>query len=323
LLYILFGPDNFSLQQKLKNLKNEWDEPEALAINTTLFEAQHLTLNQVIETCSTTPFLGQKRLVIVEGLLTRFESKGTKKQSGWDEWKTLTSYVDNMPPTSVLVLTDGKVGGANQLLKSLTRKATVYSFPPLKGPKMQQWIRSRVADQGGSLSPQAAKILTEFGGQDTWALANEIDKLILYVNGQRIEERDVREVSCLTQEANIFALVDAVLERRGRVAVHLLHQLLVEGAAVPYLLFMITRQIRMVLQAKELVTQGTPTSEILSHLGLSPNFPADRLLKQAAGYSHTGLVQVYSKLVETDVAIKTGKQKDELALDILLAELCH
>jgi hypothetical protein len=34
------------------------------------------------------------------------------------------------------------------------------------------------------------------------------------------------------------------------------------------------------------------------------------------------LVEVYRKLLDTDIAIKTGKWKGELALELLIAEVC-
>jgi DNA polymerase-3 subunit delta len=101
----------------------------------------------------------------------------------------------------------------------------------------------------------------------------------------------------------------------------LLHQLLAEGMAPPHLLFMLTRQLRLMVQAKELRERRLSVRETQEQLGLSPSYPIDRLLKQCASYPMPRLVEVYQKLLETDIAIKTGKWKDELALDLLLAEV--
>jgi DNA polymerase-3 subunit delta len=322
-LYILFGPDDFSLEERLRELKKEWDDEESLAINTTLFEARQLSLDQLANACNTLPFLGQKRLVIVEGLLTCFESRGTGHQPSWEEWRALVDYVDRMPSTTVLVLTDGKIGRGNPLLKSLSSKAVVQGFLLLRGTRLGQWLRSRVAKQGGDITPGAVRLLAEFGGGNLWVLTNEIDKLLLYAEGRCIEERDVRQVTSYAREANVFIMVDAILEHRLEIGMRLLHQLLAEGMAASYLLFMITHQLRLVVQAKELDAQGMTITETGNQLGLSPNYPLDKLLRQAASYSMEQLVEVYHKLLETDITIKTGKQKDELALDLLVAELCY
>jgi DNA polymerase-3 subunit delta len=325
LLYILFGADDFSLQERLAELKRGWGDAESLAINTTVFNAPQLTLNQLKSACDSVPFLGQHRLVIVEGLLSRFEPKGRRptKPVSENEWQTLSDYIPHMPSTTILVLVDGKLASNNPLLKRLASKGVVQGFPLLSRTNLLRWIQSRVAKQGGSISPQATRLLAELAGENLWALVNEIEKLQLYVSGSRIEESDVQQITSYAREANVFAMVDAVVERRSAAAVPLLHQLLAEGMAPPYLLAMITRQLRLMVQTKVLGTQRLSAMEMQSRLGLSPNYPIDRLLKQTAGYPMERLVGIYQKLLETDIAIKTGKWKDELALDLLVAELSH
>jgi DNA polymerase III delta subunit len=67
LLYILFGADDFSLRVRLEELKQGWGDKESLSINTTFFEAPKLTPSQLLSTCDSAPFLGENRLVIIEG----------------------------------------------------------------------------------------------------------------------------------------------------------------------------------------------------------------------------------------------------------------
>ena len=321
MLYILFGADDFSLRGRLEELKRGWGDEESLAINTTLFEARQLTLPQLINACDAVPFLGENRLVIVEGLLSRFEPKAAGRYPEIGEWGALGDYAPKLPPTTQLIFIDGKITKNNPLLRRLAPVSKVQEFPLLKSAKLQQWIHSQVTNCGGSISPRAVKLLTELAGENLWTLANEIEKLQLYAKERRIEEEDVQQVTSYAREANIFAMVDAVVERRVPTAMQLLHQLLAEGMAPPYLLFMLTRQLRLMVQAKELSAQGLSLMEKQEQLGLSPTYPIDRLLRQCAGYSMPRLVEVYRKLLETDLAIKTGKWKDELALDLLLAEV--
>ncbi len=328
MLYILFGADDFSLQERLEELKRGWGDPELLAINTTLFEAQQLAPNQLINTCDTAPFLGQFRLVMVKGLLSHLEQSGAYRRPATQsdsaaEWQALVDYVPQMPPTTVLVLIDGKVSKDNPWLKRLAPKANVEEFPLLKGTKLQQWIHSRVAQLGGSISPRAVKLLTELCGENLRILANELEKLHLYARGQVIEEKDVRQITSYAREASVFTMVDAIVEQRAHAAIKLLHQLLAEGVAPSYLLFMVTRQLRLMVQAKTLEAQRLPPGEAQAQLGLSPNYPVDKLLRQTARYPMPRLVEVYSKLLETDLAIKTGKWQDELALDLLIVEVCQ
>jgi DNA polymerase-3 subunit delta len=322
LIYILFGPDDFSLREKLAELKKELGDSESLAINTNTFEGSHLTVAQLVSACNTIPFLATNRLVVVEGLLSRFEQKTGGRDPGWDEWKSLNEHASNMPPTTVLMLIDGKIGRGNPLLKRIAPISKVWEFPLLKSASLQNWIRSRVAKCEGSISPRAVKLLTELAGENLWVLAGEIDKLCLYARGRRIEEEDIRQATSYAREASIFALVDAIVEKKHSAAMRLLHQSLAEGMAPTYILFMLARQLRLIVGALEVRGQGTSLIEKREYLGLSLNYPIEKLLEQSAGYPMPRLVEVYEKLLETDMAIKTGKWKDDLALDLLVAHVC-
>jgi len=325
LLYILFGNDDFSLSERLRELKNVWDNEETLKINTTIFEASKLTPAQLIDACNSIPFLGNNRLVVVEGLLGLFERKGDHSplsRSKVKDWQPLADYIPQLPDSTQLVLIDGKIGRNNSLFKKLTPNSKVIEFSLPRGSRLQQWIHDRAKKCGGSIAPKAAKLLAEIAGENLWLLANELEKLTLYTDGRVIEELDVKNLTSSARETNVFAMVDAIVERRATSAMQFLHQLLDEGMAPPYLLFMITRQLRLMVQAKEIVAERISPTRIPDELGLSPNYPVERLSKQTASYTMQRLVEIYHKLLETDLDIKSGRWKGEMALDLLVAELC-
>jgi len=324
LLYILFGANDFSLREHLNELKKGWGDAESLATNTTFFEASKLTPSQLLVACDATPFLCENRLVIVEGLLGRFDKKGNSAPSTrtqLNEWQIFIDHTPELPPSTQLVLIDNKVSKDNPLYKKLAPNAKVQEFPLLRGSKLQQWIYSQVAAWGGNISPRAVKLLTELAGDNLWLLSNELEKLYLYTGGRRIEDNDVQQITSYSRETNVFAMVDAIVEQRTPAAMQLLQKLLAEGMAPPYLLFMITRQLRLMVQAKDLGARVTSTAQMQEQLGLSPFYPVDQLLRQASSYSMPRLVEVYRKLLETDLGIKTGRWKGETALELLIAEL--
>jgi DNA polymerase-3 subunit delta len=123
------------------------------------------------------------------------------------------------------------------------------------------------------------------------------------------------------QEASVFTMVDAIPEFKAGPAEQLLERLLQQGAPPAYLLVMLSRQVRRVVQAKELVGQRRSEAEMMRRLEIPVDFALRRTLDQAAGYSMTRLKEVYHRLLEADLAIKTGRYDPELALNILLADL--
>jgi DNA polymerase III subunit delta len=327
MLYILYGQDDFSLNQAVGRIKADLGDWEMVAINTTSLEGQHLTLSELRNKCDTTPFLSSHRVVIVEGLLGRFEVKQSKPRSGkgksgngLGEWEGLASCIKQMPETTVLMLVDGEVKGQNPLLKKLSPLAEVRTFLLLRGKDLKAWIQQRVKEEGGDITPQAVNLLAELIGGDLWAMNAEIQKLLLYSQERPISEDDVRQLVSYVQEANIFALVDAVAEGRTELAQRILHRLYYEGMAPTYILVMITRQFRLIAQARDLES-GLSRLQIQDRLGLKSSYSLDKTLSQAKLYDFEGVKRAYNKLLETDLAIKTGKYSDKLALELLVTEL--
>ncbi|NQT31411.1 MAG: DNA polymerase III subunit delta [Deltaproteobacteria bacterium] len=329
MLYILNGDDDFSLTRALDEIKKGLGDPSLLSTNTTLLEGQKVTPDQLRMVVETVPFLAENRLVIVQGLLGRFESQNkprrSKKSSPANgrqgDAKSFIAAMANLPDSTILVLTDGRIKNANPLLKLLSG-AKVMSFPLLRGDILRQWIQKEAAAQGADMSPPALDLLARLVGGNLWIMSSEINKLALFASGRRVEEEDIKAVVSSAQEANVFAMVDAILDFKVGVAETLLEQLLQQGASPAYLLVMLSRQVRLVVRAKELRRQRKPDMEIQSRLGLKSEFPFRKTMEQAQRYPMERLKQVYKRLLQADLSIKTGRFDGGLALNLLIADLC-
>ncbi len=328
MLFILFGLDDFSLHEALEKIKREIGDKSLLESNTTILDGQQLTANKLSEICSTLPFLGSKRLVVIEGFLGRFETrpgkerqKKKKKDNQQSYFEEFSALIEKLPETTVLVLVDRDIRNNNPFLKQLLPKARVKSFPLLRNNRLRQWISKRVQQEGGTISPQANDLLSCFVGSNLWVMAGEISKLVSYASGRCIEEEDVRAVVSSSQQTSVFNMVDAVLESRTSQAQQIIQQLLKMGLAPPYLLFMLARQARLLINVKELVRKGKSEFEIQNKLGLTSEFAWRKTVEQASRYSFIRLKELYQRLLATDLSIKTGKYEPELALNILVAEM--
>lgn len=331
MLYILHGPDDFSINHELNNIKKTAGDPAILATSTSVFDGSEVTFNELRLTCETAPFLADKRLVIVYGLLERFaiktfvsRSAGTRKVDARPtSYEPFGELLTHLPASTLLVLVDSEVKENNPLLKVIASSATRKSFLQLKSQDLRQWIGQRVAEEGGSISLPAVSLLARMIGGNLWIMSSELQKLVIYADGQRIEEKDVKMLVSYTQQANVFAMVDAIIEFNVQKAETLLQQLMQEGATPTYLLAMLARQMRLIVRARDLKARKVADTEIRSRLGIAQEFVLRKTLEQAQRYTLPRLKQVYQYLLETDLAIKTGKYEGELALNILLAELCQ
>ena len=332
MIYILSGQDDFSIAQALDTIKKELGDAETLAMSTTTLEGQQLTAEELKTVCETIPFMMGKRLVIVDGLLGRFETGGRSRRQTKTPRKSKKqdeagAFIDclsgGVPETTVLVMTEGVITESNPLFTALSKKATVKSYSLPRDRKLGEWIQKRVKEEGGTISTKAVQLLTRMVGSNLWVMANEVNKLVLYADARTIEEEDVKAVVGVSHQATVFNLTDAILEFRAEQAERMLQQQFLAGVAPVYLLYMLSRQVNQIVRAKELVRYRKNNREIQGTLGMRGEWQLKKTLEQANRYSLPRLKEVYQNLLETDISIKTGKLDAELALNVLVAELCR
>jgi DNA polymerase-3 subunit delta len=336
MIYVFWGKDEFSIEEAVQKIKNSLGEISLLSTNMNLLDGQKLTLNELKAVGEAMPFLADRRLVIVRGLLERFELKDKLgrpiKNNGsgakQSESQLLADCIRGFPDSTILVLIDviePKKNSLqnNPLFQAIAGEAEIRSFPVMQGSQLSQWIESRVNQSGGSISHQATNVLIGVIGGDLHTMSNEIDKLVAFTGGRLIEEKDIRAVVSASQEADIFAMVDAIMDRKAGAAEQILQKLLQNGRVPQEILALLARQVQMLVQIKDLKSQKKPAFEIQSRLGIKSPFAWNKMSARAGKYTLDSLKEIYRSLLETDLAIKTGKFDGDLALNILVADLCE
>ena len=330
MIHVFYGTDDFSIHEALLEIKTSLGEASALDANTLSLAGAKLRPDELQVAVQALPFFGDKRLVIVDGLLGRFEAKekrvSSKKSSKTQEGEAplhqvFAGIINNVPDSTVLVLVDGEINKSNLLLKLLESQTDIRIFAPIKGAQLETWTRKWVKKAGGQIDEEALKMLVRLVGSDLWVMRGEIEKLVLYTAGNTIKSTDVQKLVGLSREASIFTLVDAIITGRINLAQQSMSELLDSSSAPSYILVMLARQFRFLVRAKELKSSGKSDGEIQSALGLA-EYPFRKVIDQVSRYSMPLLHDFYHQLLETDLHIKTGKYDDELALTLLIADLC-
>ncbi|MFN3372798.1 MAG: DNA polymerase III subunit delta, partial [Chloroflexus sp.] len=120
----------------------------------------------------------------------------------------------------------------------------------------------------------------------------------------------------------LFTFIDDLSTRRLGAALRGARALIEDGQAPLYVLFMLARQIRILLHVRQLVAQRRRPDDIASELGLKP-FVARKAAEQARNFTAAELVTAHDRLLELDHAIKTGKMQAETALELFVVEMCQ
>lgn len=320
MIIFLYGEDTYRSRKKLNNLKAKYVEKYG-DTNLETFE-DSFELGKIKGAITALPFLADKRLIIIKNI---FKTKNLTTPSGLrgaskNILDDVVQILDYVPEETIAVFYEDSVPDKRTALFKKLIKEKSEEFEKLQGYKLSKWIEDEVANKGGNISAKNAEKLASYVGDDLYQLENEIEKLITFKNKKEIDSSDIDLLVKSKLSSNIFSLVDAVGTRDYRKTAQYMHELLAEGENEIYILSMIERQFRNLILIKDYEGK-LDKLKIAKEVGLHP-FVVQKGMAQARNFSIRELKKMYEKLLNTDIAIKTGEKEPLLALDLLVKELC-
>lgn len=341
MLHIIYGKDSFARKEAFGKLRAELDKDGSLATNTITLDAKAASPQEVMAACDTVPFLGDGRLVVVEGVLrtaARLKPGGKSRSKGRPAdrdveqeeaeidpgaWLVLADYVPRMPASTTLVLLDEAIDPRNALLKALGPLGRVEHCRELDERKeLPAWVTARARKIGLKIDAAAAKLLAELIGPDAWMLASELDKLLAYSGGEIVREADVRELVSRAKEHKGWDLTDAILDGKGATAARVLSEMLEDGQPTQLILGQIAGRYRRVAIVRDMLDRSESGSAIAARLGVKMGYALDRLIEQAERLPLPAIRAAYARIIEADLDVKRGLMEDDrLALELAVQEL--
>lgn len=322
-LALLHGEDEFAIAEEVARFRAALGDPSVASINISEFDAS-ATLNDIRSSAEAMPFLAERRLVILYGMLHQLTGSEKTKQ---ERLAALLAYLADLPPTTTVLLVEPKaLPRNNRALKQVSSLdgALVRKLDLPQGPDVVKWIEARAKKHGGQFSRAGAQALAAAVGDYPRELDTEIVKLLTYVDFIRpVDAPDVERLTPASGQATVFQMVDALGQRNGRAAARSLHTLLAQPGQDAHAIFgMVVRQFRLLVQARDLLDRRANPASIGAALGVQ-DFVARKLLDQARNFNMATLRRVYERLLDFDVEMKTGKLDAELALDLMVMALAR
>jgi DNA polymerase-3 subunit delta len=335
MIIFLYGPNTFLSRIKLKELKDRFlKEVDPGGASITTIDGETAGLEQINEVIAPVSLFSRKRMIIVSNLFLN------KKEN---IFKDLTTYLKHKKEKSGAESANGNIiifldslekeekltKDKNNLFQFLSKEKYVIRSEHLSNTETTMWAQKEVEARGGKITRQAASLLASLLGSDLWKIDNEINKLINYKNGQKqalllqeevaeIQIKDIEELVKGNLDERIFALTDAISNKNKSLAVKLFEEQLEAGLADQYLLFMMTRQFKILLRIKQALEIGQNSRQIIAELKIHP-FAAQKGMTQARNFSLSILKEIFKKLIKIDYKIKSGQGEARVMLGELIA----
>ncbi|MCS7309134.1 MAG: DNA polymerase III subunit delta [Armatimonadetes bacterium] len=331
-IYLLHGKEEGQKRAVLQRLRDELVVDE---FDRAHLDMQEIDLPTLLAEAMSIPAFSPRRVVMVRGV-QHLKSA---------EIDTLLDFLPRLPDTTCLILythaesdEEERKGGTipTKLLQAVERLGTVIECKPLTASAFDSWLSAQLQAVGKQMTPDAQERFTFLTAASPAAAEAELQKLLLYT-GERatIERADVEAVVSRTVEAQVFRLVDAIVQRDAAQAMRLLHDVLTaEGraeAVVPRLMVLIARQLRLLWQMRLLLELGEsanewfPTDPNLTELLRRQPYLKRSLSEQASRLSLADLQRAFERLHQADRELKgieSGESDPRRVLERLVVELC-
>lgn len=291
------------------------------------------SLDDIIGMASDLPLFAEKNVLLVKNATYFKESKKAAEGDAGDEKggadKSVGRFVKflaEMPPTSCIIFElAAKADKRRKLYKAIEKCGATLEADAVRAWNVNEFLQEKLQSLNREMEPSAtAYFLIAVAMMQPVSLAfldKEFDKLALFAKERRITKAELTAAFSAVPEISNFALIDAVTQKKARVALSLLSRQAANGEYMPPLLALIARHVRQLLLIKAALKRGAAVREIAAKMGLVPGI-AEKLVRCSANFSEATLKKAVLCLADADYKIKTGRGGIELVFYVVVM-LCR
>jgi len=221
-----------------------------------------------------------------------------------------------------LIFYDSQIDKRSIIFKVLNSKADeIYAFDLLKPAEMEVWLQKKCQAINLNINKDNLKKLSVALGDDTWLAMSELQKLKAYTNGEEVQYEDIDKMVRGKLDDDIFKLTDMIANNNNKSqALKLLKDQIESGSNEIYLLTMIVRQFRILIQLKSFLSKTSNTFQAAKTLNLHP-FVVQKSLPMVSKYPIEKLKNIFQKLLKVDLQLKSSKVQGEVLLEKFVLEM--
>lgn len=337
-IIFIFGEESFLLEEAVLKIINKHFPNKKNYYDFELLDGSELNESILVDRCSAYPMISEKRLVILKNAEKLFTGKSKKAEKN----SVLARYLDKPSESTILVIVANidTFSGISAGLKGknkakyekmieqakfpynvLLSKYDWIEFPKLYDNQIPRWIKERFKNYGKKISDEAAQLLFANSNGELHNIANEIEKICLYVNGRSdISTEDIANVSGNNRLNNIFELQKAIGEKNISKANEILFNMLENDRQEMLIITMLTRYFIALWKIQELMNKTQDKKELAKEIGVNEYFINDYILP-AKLYSKESTEKALIALCEADFELKSSGGDNLLTMQNLLEKI--
>ena len=372
-VYLLCGEEHFLIEKALKSLLDILLQPETRDFNLNILDGTIVTIQDILSAVEVYPIIADWRVVVIsESVLFQDLRKSPPTElendlldavediDSNDPKEIFLDWITGAPPqNSTLIFTvKGPVNTREPIVKAIDRVGRFINFEKLEESSsiqrdpLFQSVSKQLAQSDKQITPRAFNLLRTQVNNDTHRFFEEINKAISFVGDRtQIDERDIRNLVSPTSSDTIFDLTDSISNRNVNQGLSSLHNILSDGEAPIKINALITRQIRLMVQAKLVLKNNAinfdarrmtyqdfvsrffqplskkmsgnlPKTTTVNLLKQNP-YVAYKIIQKIIRFEEEELIGFLEKTLEADIQLKSNSVPAEYILEQLVYDLCR
>jgi DNA polymerase-3 subunit delta len=234
------------------------------------------------------------------------------------DWSAFESYCARPASGSFFIFEAEELPAAHALVTLVKRFGTHTHLKPDTSGGGFEALRQKLKRAGKTLTPGGWQLLEERLSGSLRFMDLALDRLILYAEGNAIDERAVERISGEFIRFDTFELAEAIAGKNAPRALEIFHHLYDLSGDVQSVIGLIHWQLKRIWQAQNLLAQGTSREEIGRTLRIPP-FRLGSFLSQVKRFEKVSVEEMIRKLGKLDWETKTGSVNETAALETFLA----
>lgn len=317
-IYLICGNEDYLKKTYADMIVSKNVDSAFESFNLEKFEGKNLDLADVFEQASIMPMMSDKRCIIVED----YKLEGANDR----DVGLIRDYAESCSDTSIVIFLqknpEFSLTKAKKAVEIITKHGAVCVLDKRTGNDLIKPLISSASKQGCTLTTQMANYLVSQVGDDFNILSNELHKVCGYAGGGEITKAHIDAVAVKTDDAKIYYLTKALIQKDFDKVYKVLHVLLRQKVSVEYILGSIIGTYVDMYRAKVSLFCGESADILASDFGYKQ--PAYRLTGGARDASKLDLPTLrkcLDVLYEADMKIKKSHDNEVLVLEQLMVRL--
>jgi DNA polymerase-3 subunit delta len=294
-IYFLMGEEAYYIDRISDLIESSVLDDAEKGFNQVVMYGRDVSIEEIASSAKRYPMMSERQVIIVK------EAQDLSRSI-----EKLVSYVENIQPTTVLVINYKykKLDKRKKLYKAIEKVGVIFESKKLYDNQVSDWIRRVLSGRNYKIEPKAALMLVEFLGTDLSKINNELEKLITILpQDSIISPNHIEENIGISKDFNNFELRKAVGEKQIVKANRIINYFAENPKNNPIVMTisLLNSFFTQLLQYHGLKLKDK--MNVAKSLGVSPYF-VDDYVTAAKNYPMRKVSQIIGLLREADVKSK-------------------